>query len=123
MNDASAPIPEPKRSGVEITKENSRQLRGTIAEELADPAIEHLNAANKDLLKFHGSYQQEDRDARKKRDKSAPGKSYMFMIRCKIPGGKLTADQYLAMDDLAGRILARVEIDELAGQVGAHQLA
>src|SRR4051812_48204918 len=91
-----------KRSGVEIAKENSRYLRGAIAETLESDA-DHLGEADKNLLKFHGSYQQEDRDARKNRDKSGVRKHYMFMVRCKMPGGKLTAEQYLAMDDLAGQ--------------------
>src|SRR5207248_3045952 len=47
------------------------------------------------------SYQQEDRDARKSRRKEGVGKYYMFMVRCKIPGGRLTADQYLAVDRIA----------------------
>src|SRR5205823_2367828 len=93
--------PSPKRSAVEEIKENSRQLRGTIAEELAQD-IDHLSEQDKQLLKFHGSYQQEDRDARKNRKKDGVGKHHMFMVRCKIPGGRLTAKQYLAVDDLAG---------------------
>lgn len=99
----AAPPAEPKLSPVEGFKAESRWLRGTIAEEFADPNVDHLSEANKQLLKFHGSYQQEDRDARKKRDKQGVGKAYMFMVRLKLPGGKLTADQYLAMDDMAGR--------------------
>ena len=90
-------------SPVEGIKEASRWLRGTIAAEMADPAIDHLSDANKQLIKFHGSYQQEDRDARKRRDKAGVGKAYMFMVRLKLPGGKLSAEQYLALDDLAGR--------------------
>src|SRR5205823_6234010 len=57
--------------------------------------------ANKNLLKFHGTYQQEDRDARKNRSRAGVGKHHMFMVRCRIPGGRLTAAQYLAIDDLA----------------------
>ena len=83
-------------------KESSRQLRGTIALELVQPT-DHFNEQDKNLLKFHGSYQQEDRDARKKRSKEGVGKHYMFMVRCKIPGGRLTAEQYLAMDAIAGQ--------------------
>lgn len=94
---------EPKLSPVEGIKAESRFLRGTIAEEMADPNLDHICEANKQLIKFHGSYQQEDRDARKKRDKASTGKAYMFMVRLKLPGGKLTADQYLAMDDLCGK--------------------
>jgi sulfite reductase (ferredoxin) len=86
---------------VEDVKENSCQLRGSILHELqAD--TDHFNEANKNLLKFHGTYQQEDRDARKNRSKAGVGKHHMFMVRCKIPGGRLTADQYLAVDELAG---------------------
>src|SRR5215213_10216278 len=92
--------PSDKRSGVELTKENSQYLRGTIALTLASDA-DHLGDGDKNLIKFHGSYQQEDRDARKNRSKAGVGKAYMFMIRLKLPGGKMTADQYLAMDDVA----------------------
>jgi sulfite reductase (ferredoxin) len=97
--DHSAAAP-PKRSAVEGIKESSRQLRGTIGDELASGA-DHFNDQNKQLLKFHGSYQQEDRDARKSRRKDGVGKYYMFMVRCKIPGGRVTADQYLTVDRLA----------------------
>jgi len=93
---------EPKPSPVEGIKSNSRYLRGTLAEELANDS-DHVTEESKQLIKFHGSYQQEDRDARKKRDKPGVGKAYMFMIRLKLPGGKLTADQYLVLDELADR--------------------
>ena len=93
---------DPKRSAVELIKDNSRQLRGGIAAELAQPT-DHFNDQDKQLIKFHGTYQQDDRDARKDRHKEGAGKAYNFMIRCKIPGGKLTPAQYLALDDLAGR--------------------
>jgi sulfite reductase (ferredoxin) len=98
---ADKPAP-PKRSAVEDQKENSGQLRGTILEELqAD--TDQFHDANKNLLKFHGTYQQEDRDARKNRSKAGVGKHYMFMVRCKIPGGRLSAAQYLVVDELAGK--------------------
>ena len=90
------------RSKVEFIKEASRQLRGTIAAELAADS-DHFGDADKDLLKFHGSYQQDDRDARKKRPPGATkkDKQYIFMVRSRIPGGKLTAAQYLAENELA----------------------
>lgn len=100
---SAEPEVEGKLSPVEGHKGESRFLRGTLAEEVVDPAIEHLSEMNKSLIKFHGSYQQEDRDARKNRGKVGVGKAYMFMIRLKLPGGKLTADQYLALDDITGR--------------------
>src|SRR5581483_171198 len=96
------PAVAPKLSPVEGIKEQSRFLRGTLVEELKQDT-DHFSEEAKQLLKFHGSYQQEDRDARKRRDKPGVGKVYMFMIRLKLPGGKLTADQYLALDDIAGR--------------------
>jgi sulfite reductase (ferredoxin) len=102
MNEQNSVGQEPKRSAVEGQKEASRQLRGTIADVMASGA-EHFSDADKNLIKFHGSYQQEDRDARKNRKKDGIGKHHMFMVRCKIPGGQLTAAQYLAVDDLAGR--------------------
>ena len=93
----------PQGSPVEGIKAGSRYLRGTLAEELANDS-DHVSDEAKQLIKFHGSYQQEDRDARKTRPKTGvAGKAYMFMIRLKLPGGKLTADQYLVLDDLAGR--------------------
>jgi sulfite reductase (ferredoxin) len=101
----ATPTTEPapaKKSGVETLKETSRYLRGNIVTELND-GTDHVSKDSYNLLKFHGTYQQEDRDARKTRDKTGVGKHYMFMVRCKIPGGKVTADQYLAVDDLAGQ--------------------
>jgi sulfite reductase (ferredoxin) len=90
------------RSKVEGVKEASRALRGTIALQLASDT-DHFDDTNKDLLKFHGTYQQQDRDARKARRGDGLGKHYLFMVRCKIPGGRVTAEQYLGLDDLAGK--------------------
>src|SRR5256885_7898548 len=97
---SAPPIAPPKRSPVELIKENSRQLRGTLGEELAKDS-ERFNDQDKQLIKFHGSYQQDDRDARKDPNREASKKSYIFMVRCKIPGGKVTAEQYLAIDRIA----------------------
>jgi sulfite reductase (ferredoxin) len=94
--------PPPKPSAVEGIKEGSRQLRGTIALDLLRDG-DHFSESDKQLLKFHGTYQQEDRDARKGRSRDGIGKHYMFMVRCKIPGGRITGAQYLALDELAGR--------------------
>jgi sulfite reductase (ferredoxin) len=101
---AKAPVQPPaaKLTPVEGFKELSRQLRGSIALELVAPE-DHFTEVNKQLLKFHGTYQQEDRDARKNRSRTGVSKHHMFMVRCKIPGGRLTAQQYLAVDDLASK--------------------
>jgi sulfite reductase (ferredoxin) len=98
---AEQPI-KPARSAVELQKENSRFLRGGIADDLVKE-VDHFSDADKNLLKFHGTYQQEDRDARKARRPGGLGKYFMFMVRCKIPGGRVTADQYLALDELTDR--------------------
>src|ERR1700722_18104155 len=100
----TGPVPPvaPKRSATEGIKEASQALRGTIADELGQDT-DRFGEQDKQLLKFHGTYQQEDRDARKSRRAEGLGKHYMFMVRCKIPGGRVTADQYLAVDDLAGK--------------------
>ena len=98
-------VEETKKAKLEIVKENSRFLRGTIAEELARDTP-NVSSGNAGLLKFHGTYQQDDRDARKHRAAGAgkAGRSYSFMVRTKVPGGKLTADQFLTQLSLGERL-------------------
>jgi sulfite reductase (ferredoxin) len=91
-----------KRTGVEILKEQSNHLRGTVKATLESDAP-HFSEDEYNLLKFHGVYQQDDRDARARARKEGRGKEWIMMIRAKIPGGALTADQYLRFDDLASR--------------------
>ena len=91
---------EVKRSAVEVIKEGSHQLRGTLAEELL-----HDHEFCKDsehLIKNHGIYQQDNRDVRKAKndDGTAKGKQYIFMVRTRVPGGKVSAKQFLAHLDL-----------------------
>ncbi|KAG9449418.1 hypothetical protein H6P81_009383 [Aristolochia fimbriata] len=86
---------EPKRSKVEIFKEHSNFLRYPLNEELETEAP-NINEAATQLIKFHGSYQQADRDYR-----GPGGKAYSFMLRTKNPCGKVPNNLYLAMDDLA----------------------
>jgi sulfite reductase (ferredoxin) len=89
-------------SDVESIKLHSSHLRGAIAAELAAPSS-GLSDESATLLKFHGSYQQEDRDKRKARKATGQEKTHEFMVRSRIPGGALTAAQYLAHDGLAER--------------------
>jgi sulfite reductase (ferredoxin) len=89
-------------SKVEQIKFESKHLRGQIAEELAEHTT-HFSEAQVQLLKFSGIYQQEDRDARQIRRATGTEKAYQFMVRSRIPGGMLTAEQYLIEDDLATR--------------------
>ncbi len=86
------------KTNVEQVKAESRGLRGTLSEELEN-GDSFLSEAGKQLIKFHGSYQQEDRDARKGAERGS--KQYHFMIRSKLPGGALTAAQYLVHDQIA----------------------
>ncbi len=91
---------EPKLSAVETLKAESRFLRGTLAEELAAGGIQVSEDAYQ-LLKFHGSYEQFDRDTATFRKQHGQEKEYQFMLRVRMPGGRLTARQYLDMDRLA----------------------
>ena len=89
-------------SKVEVAKREGRQLRGTIAETLAGGAT-HFGGDDATLLKFHGTYQQDDRDLRKAREAAGKDKAYSFMVRVAIPAGAVTAAQYLALDGIAER--------------------
>ncbi len=94
---------EAKLSPVEGVKSDSRFLRGTIGDELLD-GNEAFGKDNAQLLKFHGTYQQDDRDSRASRDGGKSKRSYMFMVRTAIPGGKLTSAQMLAELDLCDEL-------------------
>ena len=87
-------------ANVEHLKAHSAALRGPLAEELTQPAS-GFSAAGAGILKFHGMYQQENRDARQARKQEAQGKSHSFMIRTRVPGGRVTPQQYLAHDEIA----------------------
>jgi sulfite reductase (ferredoxin) len=84
---------------VEALKRASDGLRGSIPDELASPA-DHFSDEAIQLLKFHGVYQQDDRDARKSARETGAGRAYSCMIRTKSPGGILPAAMYLAVDRL-----------------------
>ncbi len=90
------------RAKNEIIKENSRLLRGTIAEGLADVVTGAISEDDSQLTKFHGTYLQDDRDVRPERAKKMLEKAYSFMIRVRLPGGVTTSKQWLALDAIAG---------------------
>ena len=79
----------------EILKQNNPTLAGQIAATLADPTVDRFSDDEKEFTKFHGIYQQDDRDLRK------TGKKYIMMIRSRIPGGVMTSNQWLTFDSLA----------------------
>lgn len=81
----------------EVIKAAVPTLAGTISATMADPAAERFSDDDQQFIKFHGIYQQDDRDLRK------TGKKYILMVRGRIPGGVMSAAQWLVFDDLADR--------------------
>ncbi len=92
-----------KPSHNEEIKANSKNLRGKIKEDLADTSRPDVTDETYELLKFHGSYFGYNRDTATERKKKGLDKEYEFMVRSRIPGGRLTAAQYLAFDDVANK--------------------
>src|ERR1700724_2327680 len=88
-------------SKAEAITHRSRQLRANLARDLADTATP-FDKTGYSLLKFHGIYQGYDRDSATERKQRGDDKIWQFMVRVRIPGGRLTAEQYLALDALAG---------------------
>lgn len=86
---------------LEQIKIDSRYLRGTIEEGLSDPITGAISDDDNKLLKFHGSYQQDDRDIRDERRKRKLEPAHSFMIRARLPGGVVTPAQWLALDHVA----------------------
>src|SRR6516162_9852625 len=87
-------------SKAEAIKQQSRRLRGNLACDLAG-AVTPFDKVGYSLLKFHGIYQGNDRDSATERKQRGDQKLWQFMVRVRIPGGRLTTEQYLALDDLA----------------------
>ena len=85
----------------EAIKLDSRYLAGTIGDELADDDVEFRHDAEM-LLKFHGIYQQDDRDIRRERTSQKLPLDYSCMVRASVPGGEITGEQWLALDRVAG---------------------
>src|SRR5918993_1439423 len=90
-------------SHVEKIKRESRQLRGTLDESLRDPLTGAIREDDTVLIKFHGSYQQDDRDIREERRKQKLEPAYSFMIRTRLPGGVVSPQQWLQLDEIARR--------------------
>src|SRR5256712_539075 len=87
----------PKVTHNEIIKEATPTLAGAIAQTLADPNVDRFSEDDVQFLKFHGIYQQDDRDLRKAQ------KKFIMMIRGRIPGGVMTPKQWCVFDDLASQ--------------------
>ncbi len=95
----SAPVEE--LSANERIKVASNYLKGTIIDSLANVATGSMTEDEGQLLKFHGTYQQDDRDLRKNRRSHKLEPAFSFMIRVRVPGGVSTPQQWLQMDDIA----------------------
>jgi len=97
-NNISAP-PSP----IEIIKENSNYLRGTITESLNNPLTGSMKEQDQVLIKFHGTYQQKDRDLDDERKHQKLEPLYSFLIRIRVPAGITTPAQWLALDELSDK--------------------
>jgi sulfite reductase (NADPH) hemoprotein beta-component len=89
---------------VEKIKAESRALRGTLAISLKDPTTAAVAEADAVITKFHGIYQQDDRDQREVRREARLETAYSFMIRVRVPGGVIEPQQWLALDRLADEV-------------------
>jgi len=86
----------------EVIKTETRQLRGSLKAALDDITTGQVPFQDTKMVKFHGSYQQDDRDLREERQKLGLENAFSFMIRVRLPAGYCTAEQWLAMDDTCG---------------------
>src|SRR6201996_8481381 len=89
-------------SAVEKIKLKSDALRGTLEEGLKDEITGAVGEDDQSLVKFHGMYQQDDRDRRDERAEKKLERLYSFMVRMRIPGGFLTPEQWIAAHHIAG---------------------
>lgn len=90
-------------SDVEDIKRSSNYLRGNLRETLEDRITASIPEDDNRLMKFHGSYMQDDRDLRNERNKQKLEPAYQFMLRVRAAGGVVTPDQWLMMDSLSER--------------------
>ena len=91
-----------EKSQIEKIKEASHNLRGTIKQSLQDEITGAIREDDTAVIKFHGMYQQDDRDRREERAEKKLERLYSFMIRLRLPGGFLTPEQWIAVHDVAG---------------------
>lgn len=95
-------MPENNLSPVEKIKRESDGLRGTIPQSLQQEITGAISDDDQAVIKFHGMYQQDDRDRREERAEKKLERLYSFMIRLRLPGGFLTPEQWIATHHIAG---------------------
>ncbi len=101
LNKMNETIDWKELSEVEKLKYDSNFLRGTLVESLTDPITGAISDGDTQISKFHGIYQQTDRDLDKERKHQKLESAYSFLIRLRMPGGKFSAEQWLKMDALS----------------------
>ncbi|WP_059105908.1 assimilatory sulfite reductase (NADPH) hemoprotein subunit [Shouchella shacheensis] len=102
-NSKIVPTQDGPPSDVERIKRESRYLRGSLSETLEDRISAGIPDDDNRLMKFHGSYLQDDRDLRNERRQQKLEPAYQFMVRVRAPGGVATPEQWLTMDDVANK--------------------
>ncbi len=92
-----------KLSAIERIKVESDALRGSIGQSLQDEITGAIREDDQAVIKFHGMYQQDDRDRREERAAKKLDRLYTFMIRLRLPGGFISARQWIAAHNIAGK--------------------
>ena len=100
--DPRAKLPDAPHADNERLKGQSRHLRGSIAEDLGDGLTGGFNGDNFQLIRFHGMYEQDNRDIRAERNGQKLDNLKNVMLRCRLPGGVITPKQWLGIDEFAG---------------------
>ena len=90
-------------SVVEAVKRASNYLRGNLDSDLTNE-LPNVTNESEQLLKFHGIYAQDNRDVRRERTLAGQAVDHIFMIRVVVPGGRLSSEQWLALDDISSSI-------------------
>ncbi|QCI21142.1 assimilatory sulfite reductase (NADPH) hemoprotein subunit [Buchnera aphidicola (Hyperomyzus lactucae)] len=94
---------ETKMTDAERIKKNSNYLRGTIVDDLKNEITNGFSGDNFSLIRFHGMYQQDDRDLRLERNEQKLEPRYAMMLRCRLPGGVIQAKKWLKIDFFASK--------------------
>src|SRR6478609_7730385 len=87
---------------VEKIKKESKGLRGTLKKSLLDEHTGAIRESDQALIKFHGMYMQDDRDRREERASKKLERLYSFMIRLRLPGGRLSSEEWIALHNITG---------------------
>ena len=95
-------LEQKKLSAIEKIKTASDGLRGSINESLQDEITGAIREDDKAVIKFHGMYEQDDRDRREERAEKKLDRLYTFMIRLRLPGGFITPEKWIAAHHIAG---------------------